>query len=279
MKSSVNSDAPVLRSAIVPDPPKRNALISLFIRVRIWLVLLLTLVLWQLAVMWFEIPHYFLPAPRSVIEKFQENPRLYFEAFAVTSVEAIGGFILGAGAGIVMAVLIARSRLVEELLFPYLTIIRVMPIVAIAPLLIIWFGHGMTPMIIVSALIAFFPVVVNTVLGLRSVDPDLIDLMRTLNASEGQILWRIRFPFALPYILSSFRIAAPGAVIGALVGEFVGGTAGLGYVLVLAHGRIDTAAVFLMVTMSVLLGLLFFAIVIAIEKRVLRWHPSALETA
>jgi ABC-type nitrate/sulfonate/bicarbonate transport system permease component len=137
----------------------------------------------------------------------------------------------------------------------------------------------MTPMIIVSALIAFFPVVVNTVLGLRSVDPELIDLMRTLNASERQILWKIRLPFALPYVLSSFRIAAPGAVIGALVGEFVGGVRGLGFVLVTAHGRLDTAAVFLMVTLSVFLGLLFFVVVIAIEKRVLRWHPSTLETA
>jgi ABC-type nitrate/sulfonate/bicarbonate transport system permease component len=278
MKTSVKPSVPVLRSAVVPDAPKPHPLLTIFFKTRLWLVLLLTLLLWQLIVQAFEIPQYLLPAPRAVVEKFMDTPRLYLDAFRVTAIEAIGGFLLGAGAGIVIAVLIARSRLVEELLFPYLTIIRVMPIVAIAPLLIIWFGHGMTPMIIVSALIVFFPVVVNTVLGLRSVDPDLIALMKTLNAKELQILFKIRFPFALPYILSSFRIAAPGAVIGALVGEFVGGTAGLGYVLVIAHGRIDTAAVFLMVTMSVLLGLLSFGVVIAIEKRVLRWHPSTMDT-
>jgi NitT/TauT family transport system permease protein len=280
MESSIvrNPNVPVLRTAVVPDPPKRSILLRIFIKVRIWLVLLLTLLFWQFAVVFFDIPHYFLPSPRSVVEKFLDTPELYIEAFIVTAVESIGGFFLAAIAGISIAVLIARSRLIEELLFPYLTIIRVMPIVAIAPLLIIWFGHGLLPMIIVSALIAFFPIVVNTVLGLRSVDPDLIDLMRTLNSSERQLLWKIRFPFALPYIMSAFRISAPGAVIGALVGEFVGGIRGLGFVLVTAHGRLDTAAVFLMVTLSVFLGLLFFAVVVAIEKRVLRWHPSSLET-
>jgi NitT/TauT family transport system permease protein len=147
-------------------------------------------------------------------------------------------------------------------------------VLAIAPLLTIWFGHTMTPIVIVATLIAFFPIVVTTVLGLRSVDPDLINLMRTLSASERDVLRKIRFPNAMPYIFSSFRISAPLAVVGALVGEFVGAAQGLGYLLVTARGRIDTSMVFLMVVLSAALGIAFFMAVVAVERRVIKWHPS-----
>lgn len=265
-----------LRKAIIPEPPKRNPVMSALYSARVWLVLVVGILGWALIVRLSSIPHFLLPGPDSVVETFLEAPGFYMEEFLVTSIEAVSGFAIAASIAFVLAIIMARSSLLEDLIYPYLNILRVMPIIAIAPLLIIWFGHGMTPMIIVSAMIAFFPIVVNTVLGLRSADPELIDLMHTWNASEGEILRKIRLPTALPYLLSSFRIAAPLAVIGAMVGEFVGGTGGLGYLLLRAHGRIDTSGVFLMVALSVFLSLFFFGLVVAIERRVLRWHPSIL---
>ena len=265
-----------LRKAVIPAPPRRHWLPSVLWGARVWLLLVVTMAAWQALTTLLDIPRYLLPSPASVIAEFVETPRFIIESFLVTMLESVAGFAIAAVVAFGLAVLMSRSAVIEEFVYPYLNIVRVMPIVAVVPLLIIWFGHGMTPMIIVAALIAFFPIVVNTILGLRSVDPDLVDLMHTLNAKQGQILRKIRVPNALPYVLSAFRISAPGAVIGALVGEFVGGARGLGYLLVTAHGRIDTSAVFLMVVLSVLLGLAFFGLVVAIERRTLRWHPSTL---
>jgi ABC-type nitrate/sulfonate/bicarbonate transport system permease component len=211
-----------------------------------------------------------------VVEAFVDSNRLVIGAFLVTATEASLGFMIAASAGLLLAVMIARSALLEDVLYPFLNIIRVTPVIAIAPLLTIWFGHGLTPMILVSALIAFFPIVVTTVLGLRSADPELVSLMRTLNASEAEILRKIRMPSALPHLFASFRVSAPLAVIGALVGEFVGASAGMGFLLVSARSRIDTEMVFLMVVLSAILGILAFSAVVALERRYVRWHHSVL---
>lgn len=204
-----------------------------------WLVLLVALACWELAVRLLDVPTYLLPAPQAVagelLEK-PEKPELYLDGLMVTAIESVSGFLIAAVAGFLFGILIARSPLTEELLYPYLNMIRVTPIVAIAPLLTIWLGHGTAPNVVVAAMIAFFPVVVGTVLGLKSVDPDLVNLMRILNASELTELRKIRLPNSLPHLFSAFRVSAPMAVIGALVGEFVGGSRGLGYLLVTAQG-------------------------------------------
>jgi NitT/TauT family transport system permease protein len=241
---------------------------------RVWLVLLATLGAWQAASKLFDIPAYLLPAPHAVVNEFLNKPELYLDGLKVTAIEAVSGFLIAAVAGFLFGILIARSPLTEELLYPYLNIIRVTPVVAIAPLLTIWLGHGMAPNVAVAAMIAFFPVVVGTVLGLKSVDPDLINLMRILNASELTELRRIRLPNSLPHLFSAFRVSAPMAVIGALVGEFVGGSSGLGYLLVTAQGQLNTRSVFLLVLLSGLLGIVVFNAVILVERRVVRWHPS-----
>jgi ABC-type nitrate/sulfonate/bicarbonate transport system permease component len=243
-------------------------------RLRTSALLIVTLVAWQLVTTFVSVPAYILPAPREVLREFVEKPDLVIGALVVTSTEAALGFATAALLGLVFAVLIARSALTEQLLYPYLNIIRVTPIIALAPLLSIWLGHGITPIVVVATLIAFFPIVVTTALGLKSTDPDLVSLMHTLNASEGQILRLIRLPNALPYLFSSFRISAPLAVVGSLVGEFVGAGQGLGYLLLAARGRIDTSMVFLMVVLSALLGIAAFAAVVAVERRFIRWHPS-----
>ena len=258
----------------VPDDPRVPPALRVLRALRVWLVLLVTLGCWQLATKLFDIPTYLLPAPSLVVDELVEKPELYLEALRVTAIESASGFLIAAVAGFLFGILIARSPLTEELLYPYLNLIRVTPIVAIAPLLTIWLGHGMAPNVVVAAMIAFFPVVVGTVLGLKSVDPDLISLMRILNAGELTELRKIRLPNSLPHLFSAFRVSAPMAVIGALVGEFVGGSSGLGYLLVTAQGQLNTSAVFLLVLISGLLGIVVFNVVILVERRVVRWHPS-----
>jgi NitT/TauT family transport system permease protein len=264
-----------LTRAVIPEEPRPPLALQVLRASRVWLVLLLSLAAWELLTRLLEIPNYLLPAPNRVIGELTDKPGLFLEGLRVTTIESVVAFAIAAIAGIVLGTLIARSSLTEELLYPYLNIIRVTPIVAIAPLLTIWLGHGMTPIIVVSSLIAFFPIVVGTVLGLKSVDRDLIDLMRILNASELITLRKIRLPNALPHLFSSFRISAPMAVIGTLVGEFVGGSRGLGYLLVAAEGQLNTSAVFLLVLMSAALGIVVFNVVVFFERRVVRWHPSA----
>ncbi len=195
---------------------------------------------------------------------------------SVTTRESLAGFALAVLCAFVFAVLLAEFRLARRVLFPYLVGIRVTPIVAVAPLLVIWLGFGMTPKIVVAALICFFPVVVNTVLGLRSPNPDMIALMHTYSASEWDILRKVRLPTALPFLFSSLRIAAPTSVIGAIVGEMVGSDTGLGYLLLLAKGYLDTELLFICILLSASLGLIFFTAVSAVEKKVIKWHESQL---
>jgi NitT/TauT family transport system permease protein len=265
-----------VRAAVVPPERRRSLGMRTFRRTRVLIVLAVTVLIWEIATRALDIPVYLLPAPELLVADVVEKPGVVLDAFVATSVAAVIGFLIAAALGIGLGIVIARWFLMEELLYPYLNIIRVTPIIAIAPLLTIWFGHGRTPVVIVAVIIAFFPIVVGTVLGLKSVDPDLINLMRTLSASERAILRKIRLPHAMPYIFSAFRISAPLAVIGTLVAEFVGGSSGLGYLLITARGRIDTSMVFLMVVLSALLGIAFFQVVVAIERRVIRWHPSVV---
>lgn len=277
------SSAPVqeqqLHKAVIPAEERPPLLRLVFARTRVSLLLLGTMLLWEAVTRFFDVPNYLLPAPQDLVEEFTAKPDLYLEALLITTTEAIVGFSLAVGSGLLLAVVIARSALVEELLYPYLNILRALPTVAIAPLLMIWFGHGMTPMVIIAASIAFFPIVVTTVLGLKSVDPDLVSLMRTLNATEGETFRKIRLPNALPFMFSAFRISAPLAVIGALVGEFVGGTEGLGYILVTGSAQLNTSAVFVMTVLAALLGVVFFSAVVVSEQRAIRWHPSSRDRA
>ena len=277
MKTELPSQTtPSLRSAVIPPDQQTSFFSELSKRSLILVVLIGTIGIWEVWVRIRDIPNYLFPRPSTVVDRFVAKPGIMMEAFLVTFWEALVGFTLAAVVGIILAVFIARSAFIERLLYPYLNIIRVTPVIAIAPLLTIWFGHGTLPQALIAALIAFFPIVVTTVLGLKSVDPELVSMMRLLNATETKELWKIRLPNALPFIFSSFRISAPLAVVGALVGEFVGGARGLGWLLITARGRLDTSTVFLMVVLAVILGIVSFTIVVAFEKRFVKWHPSVV---
>ena len=268
--------AETIEKAVIPPEQTRSLASRVFRRVRVIVLLLLTVGLWQALSRGLDVPPYLLPAPDLIIADFLDKPQLALNGFKETALEATVGFLIAAALGIGLGIVIARWVVMEDMLYPYLNIIRVTPVIAIAPLLTIWFGHNSTPVIIVVTLIAFFPIVVGTVLGLKSVDPDLINLMRTLSASDRAMLLKIRLPHAMPYIFSAFRISAPLAVIGALVGEIFGAAQGLGYLLIRARSTIDTSQVFLMVVLSAILGIVFFSIVVAVERRVIKWHPSVV---
>ena len=265
-----------LRSAVIPPEREIKFLQDMAKRSLVLVILIATILVWETWVRLRDIPNYLFPKPSTVVDRLVAKPAVMAEAFFFTFFESIIGFALASVVGIALAILIARSALLERLIYPYLNIIRVTPVIAIAPLLTIWFGHGILPQALIAALIAFFPIVVTTVLGLKSVDPELVSLMRLLNATESKELWKIRLPNALPYIFSAFRISAPLAVVGALVGEFVGGAQGLGWILITARGRLDTSTVFLMVVLAVLLGIASFTLVVAFEKRFVKWHPAVV---
>ncbi|MDC3727391.1 MULTISPECIES: ABC transporter permease [Rhodococcus] len=238
---------------------------------RSWLVLGLAVVLWQVVVEAFDIPLYILPAPTEMITAFVDNAGLFVDGLIATTVMALGGFGVAVVVGVALAVLMARSALFEELVYPFLNVIRVMPTVAIAPLLIIWFGRNAIPIIICSFLIAVFPILVDVAHGLMSVDEDLVSVMKLANASELSILLQVRIPNALPYLFSSFRVAAPGAVVGALLGEYIGSREGLGYLITVYSAQLNTAAVFVLALLSCLVGIVFFNVCVWLERVVVPW--------
>jgi NitT/TauT family transport system permease protein len=229
---------------------------------------------WEGAVDYFRVPSYLLAAPSAVWAVFIKDPGYILKHTAATGVSAVIGFFLALSIGAVLAVLITYSRTLERAVYPYLIITKVVPIVAVAPVLAIWFGFGIAPRIVVAFLIAFFPIVVNLVLGLRSPDRGMLMLMRSMNARERDTFRKVRLPYALPLLFAACRIAAPTTVIGAIVAEFVGADSGLGYVILFAKGYLETDLIFLAVVASSLLGIAMFGAVVLVESRFLYWHES-----
>jgi NitT/TauT family transport system permease protein len=260
--------------AVIPPDLNDSPLFRVFKAVRVWLVLLAAVGIWQLISVALDVPKYLLPSPAAIIDEFTSDPEQYLIALWDTTVLSLYGFGAAVVVGVTLAVFMARSALFEELIYPFLNIIRVMPTVAIAPLLVIWCGRGDLPVVICSFLIAVFPIIVEMTLGLTSVDKDLVDLMRICNATELTILRKIRIPNSMPYLFSSFRVAAPGAVVGALLGEFLGASKGLGYLITVSNGQLNTAAVFLLALLSCLLGIVMFNACVLAEHRFVKWHHA-----
>ncbi|MEW6242253.1 MAG: ABC transporter permease [Chloroflexota bacterium] len=242
-----------------------------------WLVLLslaLFLLLWQGAVTLARLPAFILPSPADVWSRFLRaltDGSLFFHT-GVTLLEILLGLLAGTLAAIVLGYLIAKSRLLERLLSPYLVASQAVPLVAIAPLLVIWFGPGMFSKVLICALIVFFPVLVNTVVGVRAVPPALHDLMRSLRATRRQILAKLEVPAALPIFFGGLRIGATLSVIGAVVGELVGADSGLGFLINVGRGQYDTALVFVAVFTLIAMALSLYGIVAWLEKRFLVWQ-------
>jgi NitT/TauT family transport system permease protein len=242
------------------------------------LVLFVALLLaWEAVVRVFALPSFLLPAPTLVFEKLYALRARLLDHTLVTLYEVFAGFALAVIVGIMLATLIAHSRFLAEALYPLLVISQVTPQVAVAPLLVIWFGHTDLPKILIAFLVAFFPMVVNTAAGLLRADADLIDLMRGLRASRWRIFLMIRLPNALPFIFAGMRISITLAVIGAVVGEFVAGDRGLGYVVTTGTANNDTALTFAAIAILATMGILLFWIVGVLRKLALPWASDTEE--
>lgn len=236
--------------------------------------LLLTLFIWELAIQLGRFPAFILPPPNLVWASFVQVllDGTLLRHSLVTLEEVLVGLALGVAAATGLGYLLAKSRAFERLLAPYVVASQSIPVVAIAPLLVIWFGTGLFSKVLICALIVFFPVLVNTIVGVHSVPDELRDLMRSLQATRWQTFKLLDAPAAMPVFLGGLRIGATLSVIGAVVGEFVGADRGLGFLINRARGQYDTALVFVAVFTLIVMALALYGSVILIETRLLSWR-------
>ena len=237
-------------------------------------ILLAAALVWELWTVVADIPEYLVPAPSAAISRLFGDLAYFAREGAVTLGEAVAGFALGSAAALAAAALMAHFRLAERALYPIAILIKVTPIVAVAPLFVIWFGFGPVPKALIAALITFFPVLVNGVIGFRSADGGALDFMRSLNASRREIFLKLRLPSAMPFIFAAFRVAVPLSLIGAVVAEWFSGNRGLGSVIIVAHSNLDMPTLFAAILALSAIGIALTAAVSALEKRVLFWHES-----
>ena len=238
------------------------------------LALALLFAAWEAWVRLRDVREYLLPAPSAVARALADDPERYLDAASATLVAAAGGLLIATTLALALAIAMAHSRAVERALYPPALLLKLTPIVAVYPLFTIWFGFGLWPKMLVAALITFFPTLVNAVVGLRSVDPAALDALRSLDASPAQLLWRLRLPSSLPYLFAALRISVPLALIGAVVAEFLSGDGGMGQLILIANGDLDTATLFAAVAVLVTMGVTLTAVLAYGERRVLFWHAS-----
>ncbi len=244
-----------------------------------WLVLVSLVVLlgaWQLAVSLWSLPAFLLPSPAAVWQKFLvvlANGSLVSNAL-VTLYEVVLGLFFGSLLATILGYALAKSRLLEKMISPYLVASQAIPIVAIAPLIVIWFGPGIFSKILVCAMTVFFPVLVNTMLGFRAVSANLYDLMSSMRATRLQKLRLLEIPAALPVLFSGLRIGAALSAIGAVVGEFVGSDQGLGFLINVGRGQYDTALVFIAIFSLILMALALYGLAMFAERRSTRWKNA-----
>jgi len=238
--------------------------------------LLLGLLAWYLITSYGGIPNFILPSPLSVWIRFlkalSDGSLIYHTG--ITLSEIVFGLLAGTIFATIVGYSLAKSRSLERVLSPYLVASQAIPIVAIAPLLVIWLGDGILSKVVICALIVFFPVLVNTIVGVRAVPTALYDLMNSLHASRSQILWKVEVPASLPVFLGGLRVGATLSVIGAIVGELVDAEKGLGFLLQLGDFQYDTPMVFVAVFMLIGLALMLYGIVTLLEKRFLKWQEK-----
>ncbi len=234
---------------------------------------------WEATVRLFEVPTFIFPAPSKVAVALWRGfaSGLYQKHLYHTMLETILGFLLGSAMGFFLGTAVAMNRYVEYFFYPYIVMFQSLPKVALAPLIVIWFGLGLKSQVVNAALIAFFPLLVNTMVGLRSTDEDRVSLMRSLAASERQIFWMLRLPNALPFVMAGLDVAMIFALIGAIVAEFVGAQAGLGMLIQSMNFNMDVSGQFSVLLILSVVGLILNRGILLIRRRVLFWDPSEKE--
>jgi ABC-type nitrate/sulfonate/bicarbonate transport system permease component len=233
---------------------------------------LLVLVAWELATIVFDADPRLFPSPSDVIAAFLADPAEILRNAAITLLEMVLGFVAGTVVGVALGILLTYSTMARSAVYPWLIVSQTIPIPAVAAVLVIWFGFSLLPKVIVVALIVFFPVAVATADGLRSVDPEMVKLVRSFGAGKGRIFREVRIPVALPYVFTGAKVAATFSVLGAVFGEWVGARGGLGYLLLLENRAVNTDAVFAIIMTLAVLGVGFFGLIVLLERLTIPWY-------
>jgi NitT/TauT family transport system permease protein len=245
-----------------------------------WFAMSVTLIgillVWYLATEISKVPAYLLPKPVAVAIAFTSNWHMLLQETWATFREVIGGFAISIAVAIPLALLVVYSQAAERFINPLLIVSQAVPKIAIAPLFLVWFGFGEFPKMLIAALIAFFPMLISATVGLKSIDPEMLNLARAMGASATKTFWKVRLPIALPNFFAGFKLAITFSVIGAVVGEFVGGDHGVGYLIQLASGSQRTDLLFAGLILLSAMGLALFYVVEAFERKFVFWHHSQI---
>lgn len=236
--------------------------------------LVILIACWEAAVRYFGIPHYIAPAPSAVATVLVSRFGMLMSNLAPTVIEAVLGFLLGNILAILAATTFVYKRTVEEAFFPIAVMINTIPVVAKAPILVLLLGNGISPKVAIAALICFFPTLVNMTRGLRDVSPQQMELMRVLSASPREVFIKLRLQNSLPYLFSALKIAAPTSVIGAIVGEWIGATNGIGALIIQATYNFDSSLLYATIVVGSTFSALFFALIAWLERRTLKWSVN-----
>lgn len=232
------------------------------------------LALWEIAIRLLNVSIFVLPAPSNIAAALVSNAGVLASATLVTAKEVLIGFALAVIVGIAQALLIVRFRLFGRALYPLIVLFQTVPKVALAPIFILWFGYDLAPKVILIMVIAFFPVTLDMLGGLQSVEHSFVSLMRSVGARDNDILLRVRIPYALPHLMAGMKVAITLSVIGAIVGEFAGASAGLGYVIQFASTQLDTAMVFAALVIVSVVGVIFYYLIELLEHLLIPWAPK-----
>lgn len=239
------------------------------------LLVILTLVAWEAFVRFFDVPVFLLPAPSVIGQTFLNDWHVIALNLPPTMIEIVAGFILSLVIGVPLAIIIVYSPMAESFLYPPMVASQAIPKVAIAPLFIVWMGYGLAPKIWIAFLIAFFPIVIDTVVGLRSIHPGMLQLGRSMGGGSFKVFLKLRLPTALPNIFAGMKVAITLAVVGAITGEFVGSQSGLGYLMTSASGQMDTPLVFAVLVAISVIAMALFVVIELIERISIPWHSSS----
>jgi NitT/TauT family transport system permease protein len=237
-------------------------------------LLFLLLILWEAAIRIFSVPLFVLPAPSDIALSLYQKAGILAAATLVTAKEVLIGFLLAVVVGISLALLIVRFELFGRALYPMIVLFQTVPKVALAPIFILWFGYDLAPKVVLIMVIAFFPITLDMLSGLESVEPSLVALMRSVGATKTDILMKVRVPHALPHLMAGMKVAITFSVIGAIVGEFAGASAGLGYAIQFASTQLETPLVFAALVVVSVVGIIFYYVIEWLERLIVPWAPK-----
>ena len=277
MKVSQEIDAPGRAAETVPvvarlDPAWRRALS----RVSYYLPSAITLIglglFWQFAVVYWEVKEFILPSPLRAIETFSNPMYRWGQNLRMTLTAVLGAFFFTGVTGLVFGIILIWNTMLERIVLPILVLFNTLPKIALAPMVIFWIGYGIKANIVIGVAVAFFPMVLNTAAGLRNVEPDLLDLVQALKAKKWQVFLKIRLPSALPYIFVGLKLNAVFATVGAIVGEFIASTGGLGAVIIVGNTTLDTPSIFASLMLISAIGLFMYGLVLSAERLLMPWE-------